>query len=131
MNRVHFYGFNNITGSYRTYGSMIETFAADAMPVGWEWGDEAAYDREFIAQQDRYSLVQMYDKHGDEIEVVMLDGEPVGVLDNPHIGLGDLKQYETPDQTALREGAEDAARELNTWRTPANDIWHRIARRRA
>ena len=109
--RVHFYGFNGRTGSYRNYHSMIEMFAAGAMPVGWEYDD---FDRDYIAEQDRYSLIEMYNADGDCVEVLLFDNEPVGVLDDATIGKADLiAQFETLEQTAYREGAEDAARELN------------------
>ena len=120
MGRVTFHGFDGFSHSYRNYGDMIEAFAASVMPVGWEWGDEAAYDRDFIAQQDRYKLVEMFNDHDDCIEVLMLDGKPIGVLDNPHISLLDLRNYAQPGKITRP-----------VWSTPSNDIWHRIARRRA
>ncbi len=91
--RVHFYGFNGRTGSYRSYHSMIETFAAGNMPIGWEWGDDAPYDREYIAQQDRYSLLEMYDADENCIEVLLHDGNPIGVLDDPSVSLADLSRF--------------------------------------
>ena len=100
--RVHFYGFNNITGSYRTYGSMIETFAADAMPIGWEYDD---FDREYIAEQDRYSLEEWFNADEDCVEVLCLDGEPIGVLDE-NISRDDLLvDYSNPERVT-RHAAE-------------------------
>ena len=61
---------------------------------------------------DRYTLVEMFDADENGIEVVLCDGEPVGVLDNASIGLADLSRFETADQMELREGEEDAHREL-------------------
>lgn len=113
--RVYYYGFNGTVGSYASYGSMIETLAAGQMPVGWLWGDEAPFDREYIAQQDRYSLVEMYSTLNDHdyVEVLLFDGEPIGVLDDATIGPADLADYETHAEMERRQGAEDAARELH------------------
>lgn len=108
--RVHYYGFNGTVGSYVNYHSMIETFAAGAMPIGWEYDD---FDREYIAEQDRYSLIEMYNADGDCVEVLLFDNEPVGVLDDATIGKADLiAQFETLEQTAYREGRDEAHREL-------------------
>ena len=103
--RVHFYGFNNITGSYRTYGSMIEQFAADAMPIGWEWGDDAVYDRDYIAQQDRYSIEEWFNADEDCAEVLCRDGEPIGVLDQLISRDDLLVDYSNPERVT-RHAAE-------------------------
>ena len=88
--RVHFYGFNDRVGSYVNYHSMIETFAADAMGIGWEYDD---YDREYIAEQEKYSLLEMYDADENCIEVLFHDGSPIGVLDESGVTLADLAKY--------------------------------------
>jgi hypothetical protein len=56
-------------------------------------------------------LVEMFEGDEKSIEVVMFDGEPIGVLDEPSIGLSDLARFETYEQMQLREAEEDAARE--------------------
>ena len=72
--------------------------------VDWLSGDDEA-------EADLYTTVDMYTDE-DSVEVVFYDGEPIGVLDNEHIGKSDLDRFETIEQMELREGREDAEREL-------------------
>tara|TARA_R110000868_G_scaffold403567_2_gene680959 strand:+ start:204 stop:584 length:381 start_codon:yes stop_codon:yes gene_type:complete len=112
--RIHFYSLDggkptSVYGN-RPHDLLIESFAEDAMPLGWVKDEDAPYDRAFEDQCDRYSLVEMY--HSDNtIDVVTLDGKPVGVLDEPVPA--NFDEYETLEQIELREGADDAARELH------------------
>lgn len=87
------------TGPFNYYSSA--SFGAWAKLVE-DWESEGSID-----------LVEMFDADENAIEVVTCDGEPIGVLDNASIGKADLERFETIEQIELREGAEDAARELN------------------
>jgi hypothetical protein len=83
-------------GMFTAWGRLVEWLTGDC-------DDEAA----------RYDLVEMFDAEENSIEVVTFDGEPIGVLDNANIGKGGLARFETYEQMKLREGAEEAARELH------------------
>lgn len=83
--------------------------------VDWLAGDDEA-------EADRYELIEMF-TDDESIEVVTRDGEPVGVLDNSSIGLADLARFETYEEMELREGREDAERELmDDVRKEARDV---------
>lgn len=92
------------------FNALAESFAMDAMPLGWEPDEDTPNDREFQAQCDRYSLVQMYDPEGYEFHVVLEDGQPIGTLDEK-LTLYDISELETYDQMELREAAEEAERD--------------------
>lgn len=119
MSALTYHPFDG-SGPFHFYSSR--SFGAWDRLLEWLADDDAD-------AADRFKLVEMFNADEDCVEVVMLDGEPIGVIDNPHLGLLDLRSYETPEGIAMRSTAGDET--LNTWRTPANDIWHRIARRRA
>ena len=61
------------------FTEIAEHLAIGNMPVGWEYDDLAAYDREFQLQVARYDTVQ----HDDDVTLVTEDGKVIGALDAP------------------------------------------------
>jgi len=84
--RIHFYPIDggkplSFYGN-RPYDLMVESFAYDAMPLGWVKDEDAPYDREFEDQCDRYGSHDLYNGD-DSITVVTFDGKVIGTLDDP------------------------------------------------
>lgn len=75
------------------FRALAESFAEDAMPLGWVRDERAPYDRAFQTEVGRYELIEMFDVDENSVEVVILDGEPIGVLDDPTVGKADLARF--------------------------------------
>lgn len=114
---VTYHDLDGWSKSYASYHGMVETFAASAMPVGWQWDEN---DRAFVAECDRYSLVQMYDPEGCEFDVVLKDGEPIGTLDG-ELTIYDISELQTQDQIELRAAELEAAIE-DRWQMRLEDM---------
>jgi hypothetical protein len=82
---------------------LIDSLAEGAMPMGWQYDERAPFDRDFQDERDRYALVEMFDADENSIEVVTLDGKPIGVLDRADIGEAELAQFKTYEQWEAAE----------------------------
>jgi hypothetical protein len=63
------------------------------------------------ADEDHFSVVELFGPDEDYVEAVTYKGEVIGTLDDqPRY---DISEYETFDQMELREAREEAEREFN------------------
>lgn len=95
----------------RAYDCMIESFAAELMPLGWERDECEPFDFEFEAQCDRYTSCELFHPETeDSVEALFFDGKLIGILDQPvPDNVGEFVTYEELERI---EGKREAHAEL-------------------